>query len=181
VQALKTARLVLDAPQEHDIPAVSEACSDPELQTWIPLPSPYTQEDAEYFVRDYCRHGLTSGQYTVWAVRSAEGEPLIGVVEVRRDETPGSASLGCWLAPRARGHGYMREALREVARHSLDPAGLGFNRVRWEHLKENVASRLLAEQVGFRFDPADERTIDFRGQRRAAMVGFLRRDTAADG
>ena len=31
------------------------------------------------------------------------GRPLLGVVEVRRDEAPRSASLGCWLAPRRRG------------------------------------------------------------------------------
>lgn len=181
MQALRTARLVLDAPREADIPAVLDACQDAAIQRWLPLPSPYTAENAAFFVRDYCAHGLASGQYTVWAIRTAPDTALSGVVEVRRDEAPGSASLGCWLAPSARGHGYMREALAEVARHALDPSGLGFSRLRWEMLAGNEVSLRLAQDAGFGFDPADGRAVDFRGERRATLVGYLYRDGAADG
>ncbi len=93
MQALRTARLVLDTPRETDIPAVLQACSDPELLRWIPLPQPYTLENAEFFVRSYCPHGLASGRFTVWAVRQSDTLPLVGVVEVRRDE-----AAGLWYA-----------------------------------------------------------------------------------
>src|SRR6185437_15175386 len=119
VQALRTARLVLDTPRETDIPAVLEACSDPEILRWIPLPEPYTRENAEFFVRAYCPHGLASGRFSVWAIRESEASPLIGVVEVRRDEAAGAASLGCWLRPSARRRGVMTEALAAVCGHAL--------------------------------------------------------------
>ena len=176
MQALRTARLVLDAPREGDIAAVFEACRDPELLRWVPLPEPYTIENAEYFVRAYCPHGLASGQFTVWAIREAESSPLVGVVEVRRDETAGSASVGCWLTPSARRRGVMTEALTAVGEYALSPEGLGFDRLRWEYLPGNEASRRLAEAVGFDFAGAQPHPVGFRGEQREALTGVLRRD-----
>lgn len=175
MQALRTARLVLDTPREADIPAVLEACTDPELLRWIPLPQPYTRENAEFFVRSYCPHGLASGRFTVWAIRESETGPLRGVVEVRRDEAEGAASLGCWLTPSARRRGVMTEALTAVCAHALDPAGLGFEQLRWEYLPGNEPSRKLAEAVGFDFSGAEPHAVDFRGEQRQALTGVLRR------
>ncbi len=176
VQALRTARLVLDAPRESDIPAVLEACRDPELLRWVPLPEPYTIENAEFFVRSYCPHGLASGRFTVWAIREGAAAPLVGAVEVRRDEAAGSASLGCWLTPSARRRGVMTEALTAVCDYALSPDGFGLDRLRWEYLPGNEASRRLADAVGFDFSGARPGTVDFRGEQRAALTGVLRRD-----
>lgn len=176
VQALRTARLVLDQPRESDIPAVLEACSDPELLRWVPLPEPYTIENAEFFVRSYCPHGLASGRFTVWAIREGDTAPLLGAVEVRRDEAEGAASLGCWLTPSARRRGVMTEALSAVCAHALARDGLGFDRLHWEYLPGNEASRRLAERVGFDFSQAAPHQVDFRGEQREALTGVLRRD-----
>ena len=151
---LVTERLVLDAPRGEDVDAVFEACQDADTQRWVPLPTPYTRESAEFFVRSYCPHGLASGQYTVWAIRPRDGGRLIGALEVRRDDRPGSASLGCWSVPWARGRGYLREALRAVAAYALDPAGGGHEQLNWECVPENTASRRLAESAGFDFGRA---------------------------
>ncbi|MFE4952022.1 GNAT family N-acetyltransferase [Leifsonia sp. NPDC056665] len=176
MQALRTARLVLDKPREGDIPAVLEACSDPELLRWVPLPEPYTIENAEFFVCSYCPHGLASGRFTVWAIREGDTAPLLGAVEVRRDEAEGAASLGCWLTPSARRRGVMTEALSAVCAHALASDGLGFDRLHWEYLPGNEASRRLAERVGFDFSQAAPHTVDFRGEQREALTGVLRRD-----
>ena len=173
---LTTPRLVLDAPRESDIPAVLVACQDAETQRWVPLPEPYTRESAEFFVRSYCPHGLASGQYSVWAFRESAEDPLIGVIEVRRDEAPGSASVGSWAAPGGRGRGLVREALAAVAEHALEQGGLGFAQLRWDCLRGNDASRRLAESVGFVFDEAPGRTLWYRGEERPALIGVLRRD-----
>lgn len=173
---LVTERLVLDAPAESDIPDVLEACQDAETQAWVPLPRPYTRESAEFFVRSYCPHGLASRQYTVWAVRPRSGGRLIGALEVRRDERPGSASLGCWSAPWARGRGYLREALRAVAAFALDPAGGGYEQLNWECLPDNAASRRLAEAAGFDFGAGIRTVVELHGRAREARVGTLRRD-----
>jgi RimJ/RimL family protein N-acetyltransferase len=174
---LRTERLVLDTPRESDVDAVFQACQDPEIRRWVPLPDPYTRESAEFFVRSYVAHGSASGSYTVWAIR-IDDDPLIGVVEVRKDEGAGSASTGCWLAPAPRGHGYMREALKRVVEYALDPAGLGFTRLRWESLEGNEASRRLAESVGFVFEADAVHEVEFHGGPQTAIVGTLR---SADG
>lgn len=176
MQALRTARLVLDSPRESDITAVFQACSDPDVLRWIPLPEPYTRQNAEFFVRSYSPHGLASGRFTVWAVREGETRPLVGVVEVRRDEAPGSASVGCWLTPAARRRGVMTEALTAVCAHALDPEGLGFERLHWEYLPGNEVSRHLAESVGFDFAGVEPHTVDFRDEQREALTGVLSRD-----
>lgn len=167
---------MLDTPRETDIPAVLEACSDPETLRWIPLPEPYTRESAEFFVRSYAPHGLASGRFTVWAIRESVTGPLIGAVEVRRDEAAGSASLGCWLTPSARRRGVMTEALNAVCAHALDPQGLGLEQLRWEYLPGNEASRRLADDVGFDFAGVQPHLVDFRGEQRQALAGVLRRD-----
>ncbi|WP_258046085.1 GNAT family N-acetyltransferase [Leifsonia shinshuensis] len=176
MQVLRTARLVLDAPRESDIPAVLEACSDPETLRWVPLPDPYTRESAEFFVRAYCPHGLASGRFTVWAIREGATLPLVGAVEVRRDEAAGSASLGCWLTPSARRRGVMTEALTAVRDYVLSPDGFDLDRLRWEYLPGNEASRRLADAVGFDFAGAQPHAVDFRGEQREALTGVLRRD-----
>jgi RimJ/RimL family protein N-acetyltransferase len=174
---LRTERLVLDTPRESDVDAVFQACQDPEIRRWVPLPDPYTRESADFFVRSYVAHGSASGSYTVWAIR-IDDDPLIGVVEVRKDQVAGSASTGCWLAPVARGHGFMGEALKRVAEHALDPAGLGFTRLRWESLEGNEASRRLAESVGFVFEADAAHEVEFHGEPQTAIVGTMR---SADG
>lgn len=167
---------MLDTPREADIPAVFEACNDPDVLRWLPLPEPYTRAAAEFFVRSYCPHGLASGRFTVWAVREYRTRPLVGAVEVRRDQAAGSASVGCWLTPAARHRGVMAEALTAVCAHALDPRGLGFDRLHWEYLPGNEPSRRLAEAVGFGFAGARPHTVDFRGEQREALTGELGRD-----
>jgi RimJ/RimL family protein N-acetyltransferase len=174
MHALRTARLVLDAPREGDIDAIVDACSDPETQRQVPVPSPYTPADAAYFVHSYCPHGELSGRYAVWALRTAPEAPLLGTVEVRRDESAGSASLGCWLRRSARGHGYMREAVRAVAAYALDPGGLACTELRWDCLPDNTRSKRLAEAVGFVFEAGAHRLLPFRGESREALSGVLR-------
>jgi RimJ/RimL family protein N-acetyltransferase len=97
---------------------------------------------------------------------------------VRKDQVAGSASTGFWLAQVARGHGFMGEALKRVVEHALDPAGLGFTRLRWESLEGNEASRRLAESVGFVFEVDAAHEVEFHGEPQTAIVGTMR---SADG
>ncbi len=173
---LLTPRLVLDQPGEIDIPDVLDACQDAETRAWVPLPVPYTRESAEFFVRSYCPHGLASRRYTVWALHLSTGGRMLGALEVRRDDRAGSASLGCWSGPWARGRGYMREALGAVTRHALDPGGLAFERLNWEYVPGNETSRRLADAVGFDFRAGLRTVVELHGDHREARVGTLHRD-----
>jgi RimJ/RimL family protein N-acetyltransferase len=172
-RTLVTERLTLDAPGEADIETVFELCQDPEIHRWVPLPWPYQHNDAEFFVRSYVPHGLASGAYETWAIRTTADGRFIGAIELRSDEAPRSASLGCWLGAPSRGHGYMTEAAQAVIDHALGPDGPGFTRLRWEGLAGNDASLRMATSLGFVVEPDPGRTVDFRGERRAAWLGVL--------
>lgn len=170
---LTTARLTLDRPQEADIDVVFALCQDPEIHRWVPLPWPYARSDAEFFVHSYVPHGLASGAFETWAIRTSGDRALIGAIELRRDVAPGSASFGCWIGAGSRGHGYMKEAATAVIDYGLGPDGPGYTRLRWEGLDGNLASRALALSLGFVIDPDDTRTLDFHGDARPSWLGVL--------
>jgi ribosomal-protein-alanine N-acetyltransferase len=125
---LRTARLVLRPPQEHDIPRIVAACSSPDVARYIPhIPVPYTEADA----REWLAHASANS----FAITL--DDVLLGVVSVE------DGSLGYWLHPDARGRGVMAEALAAVVRWAGDR-----DLVLTAH-PENVASRRVAEKAGF--------------------------------
>ncbi|MCU1575548.1 MAG: acetyltransferase [Leifsonia sp.] len=172
--ALTSERLVLDAPRESDIPTLLELCQDAAIQRWVPIPSPYTQADAEFFVRSYVPHGEARGTFATWAIRTSEGAPLLGAIELRVDSAPGSASLGCWLGAVSRRRGTMTAALNTVIDHAFSADGLGLNQIRWEGLNGNAASARLARRLGFEFEAGPERMLTFRNETRPGWLAILR-------
>lgn len=173
LRTLVTERLTLNAPGDADIETVFEFCQDPEIHRWVPLPWPYSRSNAEFFVHGYAPHGLASGAYETWAIRTTADGLMIGAIELRRDEAAGSASFGCWLGGPSRGHGFMREAAQAVIAYALSTGGPGYTRLRWEGLAGNDASRKIAASLGFVIDPDPARTIEFRGERRPSWLGVL--------
>ena len=170
---LLTERLILDAPATSDVDTILELCQDPEIHRWVPLPWPYERSNAEYFVESYVTHGLVSGAYVTWAMRTAVDHAFIGAIELRADRAERSASIGCWLGRPSRGNGYMKEAAQGVIDYAIGPVGPGYTRLRWEGLVGNDASLRIASSLGFVIDPDLERTVDFRGERRPAWLGVL--------
>lgn len=181
LRTLVTQRLTLGAPDEADIEQVFELCQDPELHRWVPLPWPYSRTDAEFFVRSYAPHGLASGAYETWAIRTTAEGRTVGAIELRRDEAARSASFGCWLGEPSRGHGYMKEAARAVIDYAMGPDGPGYTRLRWEGLVGNDASMKIASSLGFVIDRGDGRTIEFRGERRPSWLAVLEAPRRATG
>lgn len=47
---LSTGRLTLRCPSMADEAAIAAACADPAIQHFVPVPSPYTADDAHEFV-----------------------------------------------------------------------------------------------------------------------------------
>jgi RimJ/RimL family protein N-acetyltransferase len=170
---LLTERLVLDAPAPSDVDTILELCQDPEIHRWVPLPWPYERSNAEYFVASYVTHGLVSGTYVTWAMRTAADHAFIGAIELRADEAEGSASIGCWLGRPSRGHGYMKEAAQGVIDYAMSPDGPAYTRLRWEGLVGNDASMRIASSLGFVIERDQGRMVDFHGERRPAWLGVL--------
>ena len=127
-----------------DVDAVFEACQDPEIRRWVPIPWPYERHHAEGFV---------SGRFGGWA----DGSAPLAIVDSGTDAVLGAmtvhpprdlrASVGYWLAPWARGRGVATRALRLVAHWALQEMPIA--RLQLYTLIGNDRSGAVAERAGF--------------------------------
>lgn len=154
---LTTARLLLTAPDEHDVDAIYEACQDPDIQRYTTVPSPYTRKNAADFV-ELVADWWDSGVEHTWGLRA--GGEFAGVVGLHAIKD-GGAELGFWAAPAARGHGYMTEAAAAVIDFAFGPMRL--ERVEWRAVVGNTASARVAQKIGFRFEGVQRRALPGHG------------------
>jgi RimJ/RimL family protein N-acetyltransferase len=152
--------LLLRAWQEQDVEDVFRAAQDPLIQRWTLLPAPYRRVHAEWFVGDYTRTAWADEQAAPLGVFDAHSGELLaahGLTEL--DRTAGTAALGTWVAPWARGRDVAERAGRAVALWCFEV--LKLRRLAWRIEVGNHGSKLVAERIGFRFD----------GVQRAALPG----------
>lgn len=144
---LRTARLLLRSYRPDDAPAVAEACRDELVQRWLPLPNPYTNEDAVIWCRDVAPHFRESGEGIEWAAVRLADEQLIGSFGLKRtDWRARSSEIGYWVAPWARGEGLAVEAVLAVARWLL--VEQRFERMVLRAATGNLASQRVAGKAG---------------------------------
>lgn len=65
---LRTERLELSAPRAADGNAITAACQDPAIARWTTVPSPYTRDHADAFIRLTAGWWAEDAEYT-WAIR----------------------------------------------------------------------------------------------------------------
>jgi RimJ/RimL family protein N-acetyltransferase len=135
-----------------DLPRIIEACSDPRTRHWLPLlPDPYTATDAQSYL--YHLDELASlGRQVGFAVADPRTDELLGSLGIM-DMAHGSAEVGYWAHPSARGRGVMSEAVRLAVGWALragDEGGLGLRRLLLRASVPNAASRHVAQSAGFR-------------------------------
>src|SRR5712691_8710664 len=124
-----------------DVPAIIDACNDPEIQFWIPvIPRPYTEADALAFVQGEAP-GVGTHQFAVTA--SAR---VIGSIGMKVNDFH-TGHIGYWCAPDARGRGMTTRALRLLCKHAFDE--LELERLELITDPDNDASQRVAENVGF--------------------------------
>lgn len=131
---------------EADVPAVVEACTDPVTLTWLPLPTPYTEEVAREFVRTFAPSLLASGGGVVRAIE-ADGV-VVGAIDLKHTSWPARVTeIGYWAHPRSRGRGLVSEATRMLSQWALREVGL--ERVELRIATGNTASLKVAARAGF--------------------------------
>jgi RimJ/RimL family protein N-acetyltransferase len=141
VVELRDGDLVLRPWTEADVPALVEACNDPEISRWIPaIPAPYTQDHALAFVRGEVRPLEHSRAITVDAV-------VVGAIGLGLNSEEYRGRIGYWVAAAARGRGFCTRALSLLSRWALDD--LDLQRLELITDPDNVASQRVAEKVGF--------------------------------
>lgn len=139
--------------RKSDVPAVTEACADPVTQHWLGhMPSPYGPDDAREFIRTRDdEHASGRGLY--WAVAEPETDRCVASIGIGSvNVANGSAEVGYWVHPEARGRGVATSSLRAVVRHAALPTedgGLGLHRLILRAATANEASARVAEKVGF--------------------------------
>ena len=153
---------------EADVPVVQRACDDPESARWLPLPVPYTEQDARAWALGLVPSEWADGKVASAAVVDAVSDELLGAVGL----TPGrdrTGEVGYWTAPWARGRGVAVRATRLHTRWAVDALGLA----RVELLTDvgNTASQRVAQKAGFvREGVARAVRAEVRGTARVDMV-----------
>ncbi|HTJ66366.1 MAG TPA: GNAT family protein [Actinospica sp.] len=178
---LRTERLELRPWAEQDIDAITAACQDPEIQRYVPVPAPYSRDDAETYVREVVPKGREAGTDIIFGAFVADtGLPVasIGMHRIKDLDAPagGVGEIGYWAAPATRGQGYMTEAAREVCRWAFDDLGLA--RIEWLAIAGNEASWRVVEKLGFVREGTLRSHSIHRGVRHDIWIGSLLRTEA---
>jgi RimJ/RimL family protein N-acetyltransferase len=167
--ALEDERLLLRVPELADVPAVTAACQDPEVQRWTTVPSPYTEKDARWFVEDYARPRWAGDVGATWLITDRSSGELLGCYGL--DLAAGVGEVGFWVAAPARGRGVCTAATRLVCRWGFDT--LGLRRIEWQAFVGNVGSRRVAEKAGFVIEGTCRARLVQRGEPRDGWLGGL--------
>ena len=131
--------------KSDDAESIFIACQDPLIARFIPIPQPYTRDDAMAFVAQRLP-GSDGDVETAFAITDAVSGELLGVV-ARHVPRGHVVSFGYWLAPWARGRGAMTRSLRLVVDWTLATTDL----IRLELWTDalNDASGAVALRAGF--------------------------------
>ena len=142
IPALETARLMLRAPSDRDVPAMVALAGDRRVaENTARIPHPYTAADAVGLLASVNQNG---GE-TVFAIE-LDGA-LIGMcgLDLRQD----GAELGYWLGVPFWGHGYATEAARALIDCAF--AKFGHEVLLSGARVSNPASRRVLEKCGFQW------------------------------
>lgn len=154
-----------------DVPAVVQACMDPESARYTTVPHPYDETDAASFIHGYAPGVWARGTEAVFAIADADDE-LVGTMALRLpgDElfTP-TGDVGYLVGPWARGRGYASAALRALCDWGF--ASLALRRIEWQAYVGNTASRVTAERAGFRVEGELRQALLHRGEFKDAWIG----------
>lgn len=126
----------------EDVPAVTEACRDPEIVRWTTeIPEGYTEEHARGWIASTAA-GWKEGRAELAITVDGAFAGAIGLV-ARHDWV---AEIGYWIAPGFRGQGIATRALALLSRWAEDQ---GFARLQLTMFPGNTASTRVAEKAGY--------------------------------
>jgi RimJ/RimL family protein N-acetyltransferase len=133
--------------RDSDVPALVEACQDPEIVRWTRVPAAYGEADARFYLRQ--RYDATfAGVTAPFAIVHAATQDLMGSISLMRfDWHHARGEVGYWLAAAARGQGHATRAVRLICAWGF--AALRLERIDLLAATGNPASQHVAERAGF--------------------------------
>jgi len=173
---LHSGRLTLRPWQPADAVAVQAILADERIHRYLPMPWPYTAEDARHFVTGPGQDGRLAGTRLDCAVAENTTGRLVGSASLRLPVASyDAAEIGFWLAPADWGNGYATEAVRTLARFGL---GNGLARVEIRCEVPDAASAAVALRAGFGFEAVRRAVLP--GRDGPPLDGAVFARTAAD-
>jgi RimJ/RimL family protein N-acetyltransferase len=131
--------------RDDDIEAAWAALQDPEIRLWNGTGSA-SREDAVGMLRG--RRDWSTGDHASWAIADPGTRTLLGSLSLFKiDADQGTAEIGYWTVPAARGRGAASHAVDAACRWAFE--ALGLHRIELCHAAENTASARVAEAPGF--------------------------------
>ena len=170
-EVLRTARLVLRPPRQDDVDDVFRSSQDPESQRWLPIPSPYTRDDAVAFIAQ--RIAERAEGRGLLCVVEADGR-LVGSAGLHFPQSLLGPGVGYSIAPWARGRGYAAEAARALAEWAL---ARGEHRVHLLADVANLPSQQVARRAGFVEEGRMRACLPYRDRPHGDAVLFSRLPT----
>ncbi|MFD6757437.1 GNAT family N-acetyltransferase [Micromonospora gifhornensis] len=156
--------------EERDLDAVVITCQDPDTLRWTTVPEAYDRSAAVSFLA-HCEDCWADGTAASFVIAD-EQDRYAGSIDLRLSSgDPLLATVGFMTAPHARGRGYQTAALAALTTWGF--ATLGLARIEWWANVGNVASRRVAEKVGFTMEGTARAALNHRGTRVDAWVGAL--------
>ncbi|MFD4026895.1 GNAT family N-acetyltransferase [Streptomyces sp. NPDC058576] len=145
--SISTDRLVMRPFEMADIPAHIEMMNDEMVTAWMDGPNPYTQVDAERWVRRIAPAERTGGHGIALAVTEFLTQRLVGSVRLlNTDWRTRSTEVRYITAPWARGEGYATESVLAIAEWLFRDQG--FERIELRTPADNTASQQVAQKLG---------------------------------
>ncbi|MFD5872260.1 GNAT family N-acetyltransferase [Streptomyces sp. NPDC060322] len=145
--SISTDRLVLRPFDMADVPAYIEMMNDELVVAWTEAPHPYTQVDAERWVRRIAPAERSQGNGIVFAVTEFLTQRLVGSVRLlNTDRRTLATEVRYITAPWARGEGYATEAVLALAEWLFRDQG--FERIELRTPAGNTASQQVAQKLG---------------------------------
>ncbi|MFF8555398.1 GNAT family N-acetyltransferase [Streptomyces sp. NPDC015501] len=145
--SISTDRLVMRPFEMADVPAYIEMMNDEAVVAWMDGPNPYTQVDAERWVRRIAPAERIGGHGIALAVTEFLTHRLVGSVRLlNTDWRTRSTEVRYITAPWARGEGYATESVLAIAEWLFRDQG--FERIELRTPADNTDSQQVAQKLG---------------------------------
>jgi len=177
---LHSGRLTLRPWQPEDAATVQAIMADERMHRHLPLPWPYTAENARAFVTGPARAGRAAGVRLDCALAENTSGRLVGCASLRLPAAGAgvqASDLGYWVAVPDWGRGYATEAARTLARFGV---ANGLQRIQIRCELPNAASAAVALQAGFAYEGISRAALPGRGGQPLDAAVFARTATDPD-
>jgi RimJ/RimL family protein N-acetyltransferase len=166
VPTIQYGQFTLRPLSEADIDPIYQSCQDPLIPQFTTVPSPYTLELAEAFVRTRAPQLFEERKAIHWVLTTSKevspealkkispealkvnGETFIGPFSIHAiEEHNHIGEVGYWINKSIRGHGYAAIGVKMITSHAFET--LGFRRLAGIVDYDNVASKKVLISAGY--------------------------------